>query len=90
MYYALPTGCSPYAWGGYSYYGCGGVYYEPRYEGDTVVYVTINDPSGGKATKQDSGVAPSPTGNPPSETSPTAPAPAPESPPPSPTPSPTA
>ncbi|MET0294687.1 MAG: hypothetical protein ABW042_06675 [Phenylobacterium sp.] len=48
MYYALPPGCPPYAWGGYSYYHCGGVYYEPRYEGDTVVYVTVADPSGGK------------------------------------------
>jgi hypothetical protein len=73
MYYALPPSCSPYAWGGYSYYGCGGAYYEPRYEGDTVVYVTIPDPSGGKAQPQ-SGAAPSPSGNPSSEpSSPTSP-----------------
>jgi hypothetical protein len=44
-YYALPTGCSPYPYSGYSYYSCGGAYYEPRYEGDTVVYVTVPDPS---------------------------------------------
>jgi hypothetical protein len=49
MYYSLPPACSPYAWGGYGYYHCGGMYYEPRYEGDTVVYVTVPDPSGGKA-----------------------------------------
>ena len=42
MYYALPYGCSPY-YG--SYYSCGGMYYEPRYEGDTVVYVTVPDPA---------------------------------------------
>ena len=49
VYYALPPGCSPYSWSGYSYYHCGGVYYEPRYEGDTVIYVTVPDPSGGQA-----------------------------------------
>jgi hypothetical protein len=42
--YALPPGCSPYPYGGYSYYHCGGVYYETRYEGDTVVYVTVAEP----------------------------------------------
>jgi hypothetical protein len=85
MYYALPSGCSPYAWHGYSYYGCGGHYYEPRYEGDTVVYVTIADPSGGKGTPQGGptpgGSAPtsksprpsSPSGNAPAEPAPTAP-----------------
>lgn len=50
-YYHLPTGCAPYPYGGYSYYSCGGAYYEPRYEGDTVVYVTVPDPaSGGSST----------------------------------------
>ena len=43
-YYDLPVGCSPY-YG--SYYSCGGAYYEPRYEGDTVVYVTVPDPGTG-------------------------------------------
>ena len=43
-YYALPHGCAPYPYGGYSYYSCGGAYYEPRYEGDTVVYVTVPQP----------------------------------------------
>ena len=42
MYYALPYGCSAYY---NSYYSCGGMYYEPRYEGDTVVYVTVPDPA---------------------------------------------
>ena len=46
-YYALPYGCSPYPYSGYSYYSCGGAYYEPRYEGDTVVYVTVPDPAAG-------------------------------------------
>lgn len=41
MIYSLPPACSPYAG---SYYYCGGVYYEPRYEGDTVVYVVVDQP----------------------------------------------
>jgi hypothetical protein len=44
-YYALPAGCAPYPYGGYSYYSCGGAYYRPQYEGDTVVYVTVPEPS---------------------------------------------
>jgi len=42
--YSLPPACSPYAYGGYSYYSCGGTYYETRYEGDTVVYVVVEPP----------------------------------------------
>jgi hypothetical protein len=61
MYYALPPGCPPYSWGGYGYYHCGGAYYEPRYEGDTVVYVTVPDPSGGKAPAAGAS-APAPSG----------------------------
>ena len=44
-YYALPGGCSPYPWHTYTYYNCGGAYYQPQYEGDTVVYVTVPDPA---------------------------------------------
>jgi hypothetical protein len=44
-YYALPPECSPYYWESATYYSCGGAYYEPQYEGDTVVYVTVEDPS---------------------------------------------
>ena len=40
--FALPYCCSPYY---VSYYYCGGVYYQPQYEGDTVVYVTVDDPA---------------------------------------------
>jgi hypothetical protein len=49
-YYALPGGCSPYAWSGYNYYHCGGAYYQPQYEGDTIVYVTVPDPAQGSTT----------------------------------------
>lgn len=42
--YALPPACSPYAYSGYSYYSCGGAWYEPRYQGDSVVYVVVNQP----------------------------------------------
>ena len=44
-YYALPGGCSPYPYRSYTYYSCGGAYYQPQYEGDTVVYVTVPDPT---------------------------------------------
>jgi len=44
-YYALPGGCSPYPYHSYTYYSCGGAYYQPQYEGDTVVYVTVPDPT---------------------------------------------
>jgi hypothetical protein len=44
-YYALPGGCSPYPYHTYTYYSCGGAYYQPQYEGDTVVYVTVPDPA---------------------------------------------
>jgi len=40
MTYSLPYGCSPYG----GYYSCGGVYYQPQYQGDTVVYVVVDDP----------------------------------------------
>jgi hypothetical protein len=59
-YYSLPYGCSPYPYGGYSYYSCGGAYYEPRYEGDTVVYVTVPSPATGAPPA--AGGAPPPTG----------------------------
>jgi hypothetical protein len=49
-YYALPAGCPPYAWSGYTYYSCGGAWYQPQYEGDTVVYVTVPDPTNGQGT----------------------------------------
>lgn len=46
VYYSVPSGCT---WGAYSYYWCDGYFLEPRYEGDTVVYVNVPDPrtSGG-------------------------------------------
>ena len=37
-----------WGWGGASYYSCGGSFYQPIYEGDTVVYVTVPDPSNGQ------------------------------------------
>lgn len=43
-YYSLPPACSPYPYSGYTYYSCGGTYYAPRYEGDTVVYVVVDRP----------------------------------------------
>jgi hypothetical protein len=43
-YYALPPACSPYPYSGYTYYSCGGAYYKPTYQGDTVVYVVVDKP----------------------------------------------
>ncbi|HEU4497799.1 MAG TPA: hypothetical protein VFR60_00540 [Sphingomicrobium sp.] len=47
-YYYLPVDCPPYYWNDIFYYSCDGIYYQPQYEGDTVVYVTVPDPSGGQ------------------------------------------
>jgi hypothetical protein len=67
----LPPGCPAYPYGGYSYYHCGGAYYEPRYEGDTVVYVTVPDPSQGGASAPSGEAAannmPMPSGAPPTQ-----------------------
>lgn len=43
-YYALPPACAPYPWHSYTYYHCGGVYYKPQYQGDTIVYITVAKP----------------------------------------------
>lgn len=43
-YYALPPACSPYPYSGFTYYSCGGAYYKPTYQGDTVVYVVVDKP----------------------------------------------
>lgn len=45
VYQALPPGCAPYYWSGYNYYSCGGVYYQPEFQGETVVYIVVPDPS---------------------------------------------
>lgn len=44
MYYSLPPSCSPYPYSGYTYYSCGGVYYQPQYQGSTVTYVVVDEP----------------------------------------------
>lgn len=44
MMYSLPPACSPYPYGGMTYYSCGGAWYAPQYQGDQVVYVTVNAP----------------------------------------------
>jgi hypothetical protein len=41
MYASLPPSCGAYMT---SYYYCGGVYYQPRYEGDNVTYVIVDKP----------------------------------------------
>ena len=46
MYYALPPGCASYYYGGYPYYGCGGAWYQPHYEGSDVTYVVVEAPQG--------------------------------------------
>lgn len=43
-YYALPPACAPYPYSGFTYYSCGGAYYKPTYQGDTVVYVVVDKP----------------------------------------------
>ena len=43
-YYALPAGCGPYPYGGFTYYSCGSIWYKPTYQGYTVVYVVVAKP----------------------------------------------
>jgi len=38
---ALPAGYRPYVYGGVTYYTVGGRYYEPVYQGNTVVYIEV-------------------------------------------------
>jgi hypothetical protein len=45
MIYSLPPACAPYPYGGYTYYSCNGVWYQPRYQGTTVTYVVVNKPN---------------------------------------------
>lgn len=47
-YYSLPYDCPPYYWESIHYYSCDGIFYQPQYEGDTIVYVTVADPSEGQ------------------------------------------
>jgi hypothetical protein len=47
-WYSLPVDCPPYYWESVYYYSCDGNWYVPQYEGDTVVYVTVADPSDGQ------------------------------------------
>ena len=35
---------APYPYSGLTYYSCGGAYYKPTYQGDTVVYVVVDKP----------------------------------------------
>jgi hypothetical protein len=35
-----------YYYGGNPYYGCGGAWYQPQYEGDNITYVVVEQPSG--------------------------------------------
>lgn len=42
--HALPGGCTTVLRGGVKYHHCGGVYYQPYYEGDQVVYVVVDEP----------------------------------------------
>jgi hypothetical protein len=41
---ALPAGCTPAVYGGATYYGCGGTYYRPQYDGPNIVYVVAQPP----------------------------------------------
>jgi hypothetical protein len=52
--YSLPAGCSPY----YGYYSCGGVYYQPQYEGDNVTYLVVPGPEGAAPAAEGSAAAP--------------------------------
>ncbi|SFV57369.1 Similarity [hydrothermal vent metagenome] len=40
----MPTTCTTVAVGGVSYRKCGSSYYQPFYEGDTLVYRVVSSP----------------------------------------------
>lgn len=40
--YSLPSGCTPVVVNGVTYQSCGGAYYQPQYQGSTVVYQQVN------------------------------------------------
>ena len=44
MLYTLPPACNPYPYASMTYYSCGGVYYQPQYQGSTVTYVVVDRP----------------------------------------------
>jgi hypothetical protein len=44
MVAALPGGCASAAVGGVVYYNCGGVFYQPHYQGANLVYVVVPTP----------------------------------------------
>jgi hypothetical protein len=44
-YYSLPSSCPTYVYGGVSYYSCGGTWYQQRYQGSSVTYVVVSDPT---------------------------------------------
>ena len=44
-YSTLPAGCSPYVYGAYRYYSCSGAWYQQTYQGSSIVYVVVSDPT---------------------------------------------
>lgn len=42
--YTLPPSCTTIVANGVAYQNCGGVYYQPRYQGSSVTYVVVNHP----------------------------------------------
>lgn len=41
---ALPAGCAPMSVGGVEYHRCGSVYYRAAFQGNNLVYVTVQQP----------------------------------------------
>ncbi len=46
-YWALPGPYTPFRWGAYNYYRCGGIFYYPYMFGGRTVYVEVNVDSSG-------------------------------------------
>ena len=47
--YALPPSCPAYYYGGVTYNHCGGVWYQPEFQGTETTYVVVNAPEGAPA-----------------------------------------
>jgi len=62
MVYALPPSCPPYVYGGVTYNHCGGVWYQPQFQGTETTYIVVESPPGAPA---DESAAPAPASTPP-------------------------
>ena len=42
--HSLPPSCTTMVVNGFAYQNCGGIYYQPQYQGSSVTYIVVNHP----------------------------------------------